>query len=133
MEDTTMRWLTQVALIGVVVLAVASLATAQQVPQPMVRLGNFMEVGNDVFMHIMASADIRYHTTENYDFATKVRDRTPTRFPGDTSAMNGESDLSWAQLRLGVEAKYQKNLTLYLLFQHEQIFDGNTVDDRSNS
>jgi hypothetical protein len=47
--------------------------------------------------------------------------------------MNGESDLSWAQLRLGVEARYQKNLTLYLLFQHEQIFDGNTIDDRSNS
>ena len=43
-----MRRLMQVALMGVVVLAVASLATAQQVPQPMVRLGNFIEVGNDV-------------------------------------------------------------------------------------
>src|SRR3989475_4369597 len=128
-----MRRLTQIALMGVLVLMVASLASAQQVPEPMVRLGNFIEVGNDVFMKIMASADIRYHTSENYDFDSKVRDRTNSRFPGDTVAMNAESDLMFAQLRLGVEAKYQKNLTLYLLFQHEQIMDGNTIDDRSNS
>jgi len=127
-----MRRLIQVAL-GVLVLAMASLATAQQVPQPMVRLGNFIEVGNDVFMHIMASGESRYRTTENYDFDTKVRDRTNSRFPGDTSAINAESDLLSYQVRLGVEAKYQKNLTFYLLFQHEQIFDGNLIDDRSNS
>jgi hypothetical protein len=36
-------------------------------------------------------------------------------------------------LRFGLEAQYQKNLTLYLLFQHEQIFDGNLIDDRANS
>jgi len=34
MEDTTMRRLTQVALLGVLVLAMASLATAQQPQQP---------------------------------------------------------------------------------------------------
>jgi len=67
-EDTTLRRLTQIALIGVLVLAAASLATAQQVPQPMVRLGNFIEVGNDVFMHIIAAADIRYLTVTNRDF-----------------------------------------------------------------
>ena len=125
--------LTQIALMGVLVLMVASLASAQQVPEPMVRLGNFIEVGNDVFMHIMAAIDTRYRTTENYDFDSKVRDRVSSRFPGDTVAMNASGDLLTAQLRLGVEAKYQKNLTLYLLFQHEQIMDGNTIDDRSNS
>ena len=36
-------------------------ATAQQALQPVVRLGNFLEVDNDVFMHIIASADIRWH------------------------------------------------------------------------
>jgi len=114
-------------------LGVASLATAQQVPQPMVRLGDFIEVGNDVFMHIMAAADIRYRTTENYDFESGVRDRTSSRSPSSTSAQEGEFDGTYAELRLGVEAKYQKNLTLYLLFEHQQIFDGNLVDDRSNS
>ena len=44
-----MRRLTQLVLIGVVVLVVASLAAAQQVLQPVVRLGDFIEVGNDVF------------------------------------------------------------------------------------
>ena len=48
------------------VLVLASVTTAQQVPQPMVRTSNFIEVGNDVFMHIMASADIRYKTVHKY-------------------------------------------------------------------
>jgi hypothetical protein len=118
---------------GVLVLAVASMAAAQQTPQPVVRLGNFLEVGNDVFMRIIAAADIRYRTTENYDFDRRVRDRVNSRFPGDSVAMEGEGDLSYAKLRLGVEARYQKNLTMYLLFEHQQIFDGNLIDDRANS
>src|SRR6266540_1261467 len=133
MEDTTMRRLTQVALLGVLVLAMASLATAQQVPQPVVRLGNFIEVGNDVFMKIMASADIRYHTTENFDFDSRVRDRPGGRFPDDGTQQDAESDLTWAELRIGVEARYQKNLTLYLLFEHQQNFDGNLIDHLSIS
>jgi hypothetical protein len=128
-----MRRLIQVVLLGISVLGMASLATAQQVPQPMVRLGNLIEVGNDVFMKIMASADIRYHTTENWDFDNKVRDRPGGRFPDDGTQQDAESDLTWAELRLGVEARYQKNLTLYLLFEHQQNFDGNLIDDRSNS
>jgi len=128
-----MRRLTQVALMGVLALGMASLAAAQQVPEPMVRLGNFIEVGNDVFMHIMASADIRYRTTTNYDFDSRVRERVNSRFPADVVTEDASGDLTWAELRLGVEARYQKNLTLYLLFEHQQNFDGNLIDDRSNS
>jgi len=127
------RRFVQIALMCIVVLGMASLAAAQQVPQPMVRLGNFIEVGNDVFMKITAAADIRYRTTENYDFDSRVRDRTATRSPSSTSPHEGEGDLSYAELRLGVEAKYQKNLTFQLLFEHQQIFDGNLIDDRSNT
>jgi len=36
------RRFVQIALVGVVMLAMASFATAQQVPQPMVRLGDFI-------------------------------------------------------------------------------------------
>jgi len=128
-----MRRLTQVALLGVLVLGTASLAMAQQVPQPVMRLGNFIEVGNDVFMKIMATADIRYHTTDNYDFDSRVRERVNSRVPDDTVVQDASGDITWAELRLGVEAKYQKNLTLYLLFEHQQIFDGNLIDDRSNT
>src|SRR6266446_3826345 len=130
-KDATMRRLALIALMGVLVLA-ASLAAAQQAPQPMVRLGDFIEVGNDVFMHIMASADIRYRTVENDDFESRVRDRVPSRSPSNTSVQD-LGDLTWAELRLGAEFRYQKNLTLYLLFEHQQVFDGNLIDDRSNS
>jgi hypothetical protein len=128
-----MKRLTQIALVGVILLAMLSIATAQQVPQPVVRVGNFFEVGNDVFMHIMATADIRYRTTTNYDFDSRVRDRVDSRFPNDTVVQDAAGDETWAELRLGVEARYQKHLTLYLLFEHQSIFDGNLIDDRSNS
>src|SRR5438552_3698958 len=81
-EGETMKRWTQIALIGVVVLAVASLAAAQgtlQVPsgtpQPTMRFGNFIEVGNDVLMHTIATTDFRYGTTTNFDFEKNVRDR----------------------------------------------------------
>jgi hypothetical protein len=128
-----MRWLTQVALLGVVVLVGASLAAAQPVTQPVVRLGNFIEVGNDVFMHIIATADIRYQTVENRDFETRVRDRAHAREPGSAPTRESEGDIAQAELRFGAEFRYQKNLTVYLLFEHQQIFDGNLIDDRSNS
>ena len=57
-----MRRLTQLILVGILLLAVVSLAAAQQTPQPVVRLGNYIEVGNDLFMHIIATMDARYRT-----------------------------------------------------------------------
>src|SRR5882724_8569374 len=128
-----MKRLTQIALVGVLVLAMLSLATAQQAPQPVVRLGNFMEVGNDVFMHLIAATEMHYNTVENSDFEANVRDRVTSRFPDDTAAQVRESDAAWFQNRLGVEFRYQKNLEMYLLFQHRQFVDGNLIDDRANS
>ena len=55
-----MKRLTQLVVVGVLLLGMVSLAAAQQTLQPVVRLGNFIEVGNDLFMHIIATADIRY-------------------------------------------------------------------------
>jgi hypothetical protein len=98
-----------------------------------VRLGNFIEVANDLFMHIIGAADIRYKTVENYDFENRVYDRVDQRSPSAPNTHEGNSDLMYARLRLGLEARYQKNLALYLLFEHRQIFDGNLIDDRSNS
>jgi hypothetical protein len=128
-----MKRLTQIALVGVLVLAVASLATAQRAPEPVVRVGNFFEVGNDVFMHLIAATEMHYDTVENRDFEKHVRDRVDSRFPDDTAAQVSDSDAAWFQNRLGVELRYQKNLEMYLLFQHRQFVDGNLIDDRSNS
>src|SRR5437016_9250046 len=110
------RW-TQIALIGVAVLVGASWAAAQGTlqlpsgtPQPAVRFGNFIEIGNDVLMHIIATGDFRYNTTTNFDFERKVRDRTATRNPQSTVVQNGESDIFWMLSRFGVDFRYQKNL-----------------------
>ena len=62
-----------------------------------------------------------------------VRDRTNSRSLSDTASHDSDSDLFYAELRLGVELRYQKNLTLYVLFEHQQVFDGNLIDDRANS
>ena len=127
------RYLAQVVLLEVLGLAMVSMATAQQVPQPVVRLSNFIEVANDVFMHMIASADMRYKTVQNWEFEGKVRDRIAERNPSSLVPQEGEGDLTYAELRLGAELRYQKNLTLYLLFEHQQIFDGQLIDDRANT
>ena len=75
-----MKRLAQVVLVGILLLAMASMAAAQArppapaapEPQPVVRLGNFIEVGNDVWMHVLATTDIRYSTVENRDFERRV-------------------------------------------------------------
>src|SRR5499426_1712013 len=130
-----MRRVTQLVLIGVIVLAMASLAAAQArppapaapEPQPVVRLGNFIEVGNDVWMHILATADIRYSTVENRDFEHRVRDRANTRNPESTAAQVSESDGNWILLRFGAQFRYQKSLFLHLEFEERKFIDGNTM------
>jgi hypothetical protein len=128
-----MKRLIQRALGGVFLLAGLSIATAQQEPQPVVRLGNFLEVGNDVWMHILATGDIRYRTTENWDFENRVRDRVNARNPNTSVPQAGEGDINWTLLRFGVDFKYQKSLTLHLTGEQRVNLDGNQTDDRSNS
>src|SRR5919108_569786 len=106
LEGDTMKRLTQVTLVSVLMLAVASLATAQgtlQVPsgtpQPAMRFGNFIEIGNDVLMHIIATTDFRYNTTTNFDFEKKVRDRVASRNPESTAVQTGEGDFMWMLTR----------------------------------
>src|SRR5438445_4510187 len=105
-----MKRLTQVTLVCVLMLAVASLAAAQgtlQVPtgtpQPALRFGNFIEVGNDVLMHIIASSEFVYNTTENFDFDRKVRERAPNRTDTATENNRGGTDTFWMQSRFGVD------------------------------
>jgi len=111
-----MKRLTQLALMGVGVLSMAALATAQETQSPggtmtpAMRLGNFLEVGNDVFMKIIATGDIRYKTVENADFDHRVRDRASNRNPDDNTTHDAEQDAAVAQLQFGVDARYRKNL-----------------------
>src|SRR5215217_2246031 len=98
-EGKTMKRLTQIAVVGVFLLAVVSTAMAQETRPPggtmtpVMRLGNFLEVGNDVFMKIIATGEIRYNTVENQDFDHRVRDRTNSRNPDNNTNFDAESDL----------------------------------------
>src|SRR5262245_29750694 len=141
MEETTMKRLTQVALVGVLLLLIGVSQAAAQArppapaapePQPVVRLGNFIEVGNDVWMHILATADIRYSTVENRDFERRVRDGATSRNPESTLTQVSESDGNWILLRFGAQFRYQKSLFLHLEFEERKFIDGNTMDDRAN-
>jgi hypothetical protein len=96
------------------------------------RLGNFLEVGNDLFMHIIATSDIRYSTNENMDFEKRIRDVALDRTPNSTAVQTTDADVTWAEVRFGVDARYRKNLTFQLLFEQQHIFDGNLVDGRAN-
>src|SRR2546426_3341289 len=140
LEGHTMKRLTQIVLVCVLMLAVASLAAAQgtlQVPtgtpQPALRFGNFIEIGNDVLMHIIATNDFRYQTTTNFDFERKVRDRTNTRSVANTVPQGGESDLFWILTRFGVDFRYQKSTEVQIVLEQRTNLDGNTTDDRFNN
>src|SRR5215470_8765770 len=113
-----MKRMTQAALVCALMLALASLAAAQgtlQVPsgtpQAAMRFGNFIEVGNDVLMHIIATTQFVVNTTNNFDFTSQVRDRVAlsSRAPEDTVPQGGESDIFWMLTRFGVDFRYQKN------------------------
>jgi hypothetical protein len=101
--------------------------------EPVYRLGNFIEVGNDLFMHIIATMDARYMTVENLDFDKRIRDETTSRSPTSTSQHETEGDLFYAELRFGADFRYRKNLTFQLMFENQSIFDGNLIDDRANT
>src|SRR5262245_21262526 len=127
-----MKRLIPIVIMGVLLLAGASRAAAQArppapavgEPQPVVRLGNFIEVGNDVWMHILATADVRYSTVENTDFERRVRDRASSRNPESTAAQISESDENWVLMRFGAEFRYQKSLFMHMQFEERKLLDG---------
>src|SRR5262245_59895360 len=99
------------------------LAAAQQVPTQVIRIGDWVEVGNEVFMNIIAQTDIRYQTTRNYDFEDKIQDRVRSRDNLATVDHGGEGDFMWVENRIGVDMRYQKSLKLQVLFEHQSVMD----------
>jgi hypothetical protein len=96
-------------------------------------MGDWVEIGNEVFMNFIASADIRYRASHNWDFEEDVRDRVASRNPIDSTLFAGEGDLTQAEARLGADMRYQKNLRLQVMAEAQYIMDGNLIDDRHNT
>ena len=69
-----MKRFTVLALACVMALAMVSIAVAQ--PKPVVRMGDWVEIGNDAWMNIIATIDTRYFTNHNADFEDRLRDST---------------------------------------------------------
>src|SRR5262249_1203889 len=140
-RDKSMKRLIQIVLIVVVVLGVASMAGAQArppeapggEPRPVVRLGNYIEVGNDVWMQILGLADLRYQTVNNFDFEGRVRDRVPSRNPLDTREQSGDYKGIWRIIRVGTDFRYQKNLSMELQVEERPNVDQSIDRSRFNS
>jgi hypothetical protein len=118
-----------IGLLCALALSLAAVAGAQQVPRPVVRLGNAIEVADDVWVDFIGTADIRYQFTENTDFEGDIRDRPPTRDNTATVAHGGTSDVWWMEARFGFNMQYQKHLKMQLLMENQMVWDGNRIDN----
>jgi hypothetical protein len=129
-----MKRFMQCALTCAAVLSLAATAMAQSVPEPVTRLGDWVEIGKDTFMNIIGNLDIRYNTTHEYDFEKEVQERMNSRnLSGTSTTYIGEGDFLEAEVRWGADFRYQKNLLVQILFETQGIFDGNLIDDRNNN
>jgi hypothetical protein len=52
------------------------------------RIGDWVEIGNETFMNIIANADIRYFTVHNMEFENDVRDIVTSRNPTSSGGMD---------------------------------------------
>ncbi len=127
-----MKRMMQFAVITAMTLAAVSIAVAQSNPEPVVRMGDWVEVGDDVFVNLISINSIRYHTGHNFDFENDIQDTLPSSNANSSSARNGRLDGLEAEIRFGADWRYKKNLQMRILFEAQSIFDGNLIDDRTN-
>ncbi|MGQ4808927.1 hypothetical protein NKDENANG_02322 [Candidatus Entotheonellaceae bacterium PAL068K] len=118
-----MKHVQRLAVACVLVLALGSMAAAQA-PTPVTRMGNWVEIGNEAWMDIIGTIDMRWDTQHNPDFEDDIRDR------GDGGTRL--TDAYRAEIRWGADFMYKKNLRTRILFETDQIFDGNRIDGADN-
>jgi hypothetical protein len=111
------------------VLAVGSTAVAQQVPAPVVRMGDWIEIGDEVWMNLIFSTEWIYQTNHNNDFEDDIQDRTGETDNQGTIPHYGDCDCLWEETRFGADLRYQKNLRVRILFEHQATMDGNRIDN----
>jgi hypothetical protein len=111
------------------VLSLAAIAGAQQVPQPVLRMGNAIELADDVWVNFIGTGDLRYQFTHNTDFESDIEDRTPTRDNTATVAHGGTGDVWWLEARLGADMQYKKHLKFRILMENQMVWDGNRIDN----
>ena len=118
-----------VGLACVLALSIAVVAGAQKVPQPVVRLGDAIELADDVWVDFIGTADIRFQTTENTDFESDIRDRVPSRENTSTIPHGGTGDIWYMEARFGANMQYKKHLKMQILLENQMTWDGNRIDN----
>jgi hypothetical protein len=123
-----MKRVVHVVLACAVVLAIGAIAVAQEPLVPVVRMGDWVEIGDEVFMNLVFSNTIYYRTTTNLDFEDRIQDRTNSNDPSSSTNRVRQGDHLASEARFGFDVRYQKNLTAQMLFEQENIFDGTNID-----
>jgi hypothetical protein len=116
-------------LICALALSIAATVSAQQVPQPVVRLGNAIELADDLWVDFIGTSDFRYQTTHNTDFESDIRDRVPSRDNTSTVPHGGTGDIWWLEARFGFNMQYQKHMKFQVLLENQMTWDGNRIDN----
>jgi hypothetical protein len=111
------------------VFAVGSTAVAQSVPTPVVRMGDWIELSDEVWMNLIFTTAWTYVTNTNNDFEGDIRDVPSSRDNSSTTVHSGDCDCLWDETRFGADLRYQKNLRVLILFEHQFTMDGNRIDN----
>ncbi len=123
----------RIGLICALALSIASIAVAQQVPTPVVRMGDWIEIGDDAWMNITGNIDFRAITTHNFDFEDDIRDVARTRNPNSSTVTSGQHDGIEMETRWGADFRFGKKLSSRVLYETQGVYDGNLIDDRGNA
>ena len=123
-----MKRLVHIVLVCVLTLTIAGVAMAQSTPTPVVRLGDWVEIGDEAFMNIIGTNTIYYRTSTNVDFDDDVQDLAGSTRATSGACTEGSCDVLQWETRLGADFRYKKDLTMRVLFEQQNIMDGNAID-----
>ena len=128
-----MKAVMKLMLGSVLVLALAAAAAAQS-PTPVVRMGDWVEIGDEVWMNVISANTIRYATGHNWDLEGDIRDLTASgSVTSSGNKFSGKADSFFAEIRLGADFRFQKNLRMRVLLEADSVFDGSLIDDQVNN
>ena len=125
-----------VGLACMLAMSGASAALAQEedtTPEPVVRMGDWVEIGDDLFVNFIITNTMEYQTTTNYDFEGDIQDGTATTDCQSSACYAGQGDHFWNEGRIGFDVRYKKNLTAQLLYETQAVYDGSVIDDAATN
>jgi hypothetical protein len=124
-----------VVLAYVLALSLISVAMAAEdsTPKPVVRMGDWVEVGDDLFVNFIITNTMHYQTTTNLDFEGDIQDGTATLEGSSSNLYVGSGDHFQNEGRIGFDVMYKKNLKAQVLYETQTVYDGSMIDDAGDN